>query len=333
MAWMKSNAFTWLMIVACLTLPPAWGAAGQDVSAESQPTDEPTSAPITMPTTAPAASEDDAVSLRLLLPLLAVGTVLLIGWCVRRVQSPGPLYLADAPPRPNRLSSWHVLGVFIAFVLLQPILGLTMQLTGLPVRDNVTMQTLAAMLSQVGWLAAALFVAGRTFPFGLRGLGLDARHWPADAGRAVFTLLAVLPVVIVTLIASTLLVQWAVQQGLLKEEDVRLNVMLERLRTVNALGKTMIVISAVVLAPLAEEIFFRGLLQSMLRNVMKPWPAILVASGLFALVHFSAIRDVIPLLPLSVVLGYTYERTGRLITPILIHALFNAVMLATFLAG
>ena len=45
--------------------------------------------------------------------------------------------------------------------------------------------------------------------------------------------------------------------------------------------------SAVVVAPMAEEVFFRGLLQTFLVNVLRNrWTAIAVASTLFAAVHF-----------------------------------------------
>ena len=317
---MKSNAFILLMVVVTLSLLFAGIAMAQDMSSASQPTTAPAVA-----TDSPAATRDG--ELRILLPLLAVGMVLLIVWIVRRAKSPGSLSLRDAPPRPNRLTPLHVFGPFAVFFLL------TLPATLPSVRNYEYGELLVTLLSQVGWVAATLLTVAWTFPHGLRGLGLTLHHGRSDTARAVVTLLAVLPVVVGVLLLSGLLVEWAIHHGLMAPESNRRNVMLDRLQTVGALGKALIVISAVVLAPLAEELFFRGLLQSTLRNYLPPWGAIVVSSVLFALVHIAAIRDVLPLLPLAVVLGYAYERHGRLTGPIVIHALFNAIMLTAALTA
>jgi uncharacterized protein len=44
---------------------------------------------------------------------------------------------------------------------------------------------------------------------------------------------------------------------------------------------------AVVLAPIVEEVFFRGLLQRSLETVLPPWAAVAVAAVLFGLAHVS----------------------------------------------
>jgi hypothetical protein len=83
-----------------------------------------------------------------------------------------------------------------------------------------------------------------------------------------------------------------------------------------------------VTTPIWEEVVFRGLLQSALRGrIGGPWPAIAVSAGLFTMVHNQP--QALPALAvLAVVLGYNYERTGRLLAPMLTHALFNAIFIA-----
>ncbi len=81
---------------------------------------------------------------------------------------------------------------------------------------------------------------------------------------------------------------------------------------------------AAVIAPVAEEFFFRGMLQTVLLNTFKSrWAAIMVASAVFAAIHFSQPHAIPALFVLAVIMGYAYERTGSLIPPIAIHALFN----------
>ncbi len=81
---------------------------------------------------------------------------------------------------------------------------------------------------------------------------------------------------------------------------------------------------AVVIAPIAEECFFRGLLQTVLSNLFGGrWTAIIVTAVAFALMHSDQRHAVPPLAALAVILGYAYERHGSLLVPILLHAAFN----------
>ena len=85
-----------------------------------------------------------------------------------------------------------------------------------------------------------------------------------------------------------------------------------------------IVVAATVVAPMGEELFFRGLLFGWLRSRWR-WPsAALAAAILFALAHASWAL----LAPLALVgfgLCWLYERSGSLWPPVLAHATVNAV--------
>jgi membrane protease YdiL (CAAX protease family) len=86
----------------------------------------------------------------------------------------------------------------------------------------------------------------------------------------------------------------------------------------------------VTVVPMLEELMYRGLLQGALRHVGLPvWPAIGVASVLFAAMHLgnTSPAAVVLLFVLSLGFGWAYERTGRLIAPIAMHGLFNLVNL------
>ena len=87
-------------------------------------------------------------------------------------------------------------------------------------------------------------------------------------------------------------------------------------------------IGLVVAAPLVEEVVFRGFLYTGLRSKMRFWPALLITSLFFGLVHgeffpsfnFTA---VIVTFFLSFFLVYVKERTNSLTAPIVIHAMNN----------
>jgi membrane protease YdiL (CAAX protease family) len=61
------------------------------------------------------------------------------------------------------------------------------------------------------------------------------------------------------------------------------------------------------------------------------YQSILVSSILFAAVHGSVWPTPVPLLPLGLCLGYLAFRTGSLVAPVTLHALFNAVACLTVL--
>lgn len=82
-----------------------------------------------------------------------------------------------------------------------------------------------------------------------------------------------------------------------------------------------------VIAPIAEEVFFRGYFYGALRNWRGPWLAALLTGLLFGGVHAGG-TDVVFLVPLAV-LGFMLcvlrERTGSLLPCIALHAVNNAL--------
>jgi membrane protease YdiL (CAAX protease family) len=83
---------------------------------------------------------------------------------------------------------------------------------------------------------------------------------------------------------------------------------------------------AVVIAPVAEEFIFRGVLFPFIRQLGLPRTAWLGVSALFALIHFDA-GTFVPLFALALALTWLYEFTDNLLAPITAHALFNATNL------
>ncbi len=80
----------------------------------------------------------------------------------------------------------------------------------------------------------------------------------------------------------------------------------------------------IVVAPVAEELFFRGFLFRVLRTRMAFWLAAAIDGVLFGLVHGALV--IVPILAfLGFILCWTYERSGTLFVPIALHALNNTL--------
>lgn len=87
-----------------------------------------------------------------------------------------------------------------------------------------------------------------------------------------------------------------------------------------------LVVFALVIAPVAEEFIFRGVLFPFVRQLGRPMLAWLGVSLLFALIHVNA-PTLLPLVVLALVFTWLYEKTGCLLAPIAAHSLFNAANL------
>ena len=85
--------------------------------------------------------------------------------------------------------------------------------------------------------------------------------------------------------------------------------------------------TAVVLAPVAEEALFRGVLYTTLKQRGYPLGALFGNAALFAAIHVN-LAAFLPLLLLALVFTWLYERTGNLLAPIVAHMVFNAVNFA-----
>jgi uncharacterized protein len=83
---------------------------------------------------------------------------------------------------------------------------------------------------------------------------------------------------------------------------------------------------AVVIAPVAEEFIFRGILFPFIKQLGWPKLAWIGVSFLFALIHVNA-PTFLPLFVFALGLTWLYERTDRMIAPILAHSLFNGANL------
>ncbi|MCB1226533.1 MAG: CPBP family intramembrane metalloprotease [Verrucomicrobiales bacterium] len=92
------------------------------------------------------------------------------------------------------------------------------------------------------------------------------------------------------------------------------------------LVRGMMVLLAVVVAPLVEETLFRGFIYGVIKRFTDGWFAAGVSSLLFALAHFH-LGSALPLFVLALGFTLAYERTGSLLVPMAMHALFNTTTL------
>lgn len=89
-------------------------------------------------------------------------------------------------------------------------------------------------------------------------------------------------------------------------------------------GMFWLIVGVCILAPIAEELLFRGIIFGELRRVMPDGWAVLLQGVLFAFYHLQPIQISYVIIP-GVLLGLTYLWSGSIYVPIGMHILYNLI--------
>jgi membrane protease YdiL (CAAX protease family) len=225
------------------------------------------------------------------------------------------------------------LGAFVVFFCLMvgADVGRVVAIRLAPQGDRAQ-DAIISLVSQAGAAVVGLLILARLRmePWGRRA-GLEVRPRARDLLASIGGLALSYPLVQAAAVISVL--GTYVITG--KKPDVLAHEKLRELHE-NPCGAASagVIVAAVVLAPIVEEILFRVLIQSFAsRLIGKAWPAILLSAALFGAAHVGAsdLHSLVPLAVFGVCLGAAYERTGRMWVNVGMHALFNAINIAVTL--
>lgn len=87
------------------------------------------------------------------------------------------------------------------------------------------------------------------------------------------------------------------------------------------------------LAGLGEELLFRGVIQEALVDYFSPWPALVIASILFGLVHFLTFTYAVFAALFGFYLGWLLLDHDNLSVPIIVHGLYDFIALVYLTRG
>ena len=208
------------------------------------------------------------------------------------------------------------LGLFFIIYALQPQDSVTGGGGGGAANDSSLIISMAFNLIMCVGLLLYLFQVRGLNPAEL--FGLEHLHW-----RSMIRVVAVFTVIILISVnlISSLSVSWLqdVWPNLEPQETVK------AFKESSSMGfKFLVVIAAVVIAPLAEETLFRGFVYGVLKRYTDAPFAALSSSMMFAIIHMH-VGSLLPLCMLAVLFCLAYEITGCLLVPMLLHAIFNSV--------
>jgi membrane protease YdiL (CAAX protease family) len=84
----------------------------------------------------------------------------------------------------------------------------------------------------------------------------------------------------------------------------------------------LLLVTALILAPIGEESLIRGIAYPALRRHWPPLASAFVTASVFAILHGNLVQIVLTV-PLGILLAFVYEATQRLWQVVLMHVLFN----------
>jgi hypothetical protein len=267
--------------------------------------------------------------------ILCLAGLILFGiWLLKT--SCGRNALADSRPRRNNMPLYlPFIPLFIWFGATSLAVIIAPKLVGdLQGWQSAFLDNLVLSAGAIAAMVVIIVLARVSFVRRLKGFGMNVKTIHKDFLAAFVNLLAVWPIVMAAIILTMFFGKLIYGQGF----EVQQHEELELITAYPQLPlRILIVVLAVVIAPLLEEMLFRGLFQTAIRSIIEirnlngAWPSILISSTLFAMVHANA-GHWPALFVLAVCLGYAYEKSGSLFRPIFIHSFFNAATIIAVLS-
>jgi len=191
------------------------------------------------------------------------------------------------------------------------------------------MAVLAVLLLQLP-LLATFYGLRRFYPehFAGRLNCQSLRFWQA-AAQALPLFIRYLPIIWIASFAWSGLLTVLQQRGVIEEFPPQ---ELIKLFTTGGdpTAMALLVVFAVVLAPIVEEIIFRGGIYRFLKSQTTILPAQIISGTFFAVMHGN-LMSFLPLVIVGILLARVYERSGNIIVSMLFHACFNAFSLLMLL--
>jgi membrane protease YdiL (CAAX protease family) len=214
----------------------------------------------------------------------------------------------------------RLMALLALVVALLPFVRISLIVWGILAFDDTRLWMVLTMVVLDGLLLFLVWGFAATKPVPLSAaLGLSWRRAASAITQGLVGYLSVFPWIVGLLWMIVMVCQ---QLGIEPPAEPIQELLFEEQRSV-MVGFTVVL--ACLVGPVAEEVFFRGVLFTTLRRRLSRGMAVLISGALFAAIHTNAIGFV-PILILGCLLADLYERTGSLFSPIAVHVLHNTLL-------
>ncbi len=230
-----------------------------------------------------------------------------------------------------RLSEWSVRWTdfgLIFWLMFFPVFILQLLLSqffGPPEAEDSEGQTwrivVAGLAMQLGLISVYGYIRRTQPQLFLEKINCRPLPLTRAAPTALFVFLASFPAVALTSYYWQILLTFLQNSGIDFTTQPQ-NVVVSMRNAQSPLTMILMALLAVVGAPIVEELIFRGSLYRFLKFRIRRAAAALISAGAFATIHFN-LTSFFPLIVLGIFLCLSYEISGNLKVPILMHAIFN----------
>jgi len=208
--------------------------------------------------------------------------------------------------------SWKISSITIIMTIILMFVCLSFLV---PIKDSITFQMLSFCL--FGLIISTLILwinyKKEKLSFGLSIKNLKYVIW-----TPLIYLITIILLLFVGLLNQYLLTNFFDVE--IKPQDI-----LEKFKELeNSFEISIFVIGSAVIAPIYEELLFRGIIFPKLIQKTNFTIALLLSSLIFAVLHFH-LSALLPLFVLSIILSITYLYTSTIWASISLHALFNLI--------
>jgi len=225
----------------------------------------------------------------------------------------------------NWETTWQVLvvGFFFFGQILLPLLiaGFGVNPTGWAIRGKALYVLVTYILMTAGGLTVLYFSIRDYFPLPEDWFRIKGNNW---LSWGIGGYLTAIPLVVVVSILNQQI--WQGQGG-------SNPLLFLAVQAQDPVALLIFFTTAAILAPVFEEMIFRGFLLPSLTRYFPVWAAILLSSLLFSVAHLS-LSEVLPLTVLGLVLGIVYTRSRNILASIIVHSLWNSgTLLSLYILG
>ncbi len=187
-------------------------------------------------------------------------------------------------------------------------------------RDYIVFNLLNSFALDITILVLILYWLKRYFKQGLVALGVGFKKISYSLKIALLSYLSFMPLLFIITVLS--LAFFGKHEKASSPQLMFFFLIFEK----NPVILTLTSLFVVFIGPFVEELFFRGLLYTVLKKSIGGLQALLVSSLLFAFLHMN-IMGFFPILALAFLFTYLYEKTGSLWSSIFVHILHNGFIL------
>lgn len=234
-----------------------------------------------------------------------------------------------APERPA--ATWRWWEAILVYLVIAILLG---SLVALPlfllIRSRGLADLTASAAIAVTNVALLVLWLHRFHPLWRRIIGFPRRVWPEVRAGIAFGAIVYPTIVIGVGILVSLLLEAIAGQDVSAPRQIPAHL--------SAVGVAVSIAYAVVIAPIHEELFFRGILFRSLRDRYGFGMGAVGSGAAFGLIHYvpgpwySSLLLISVMVVTGMALAYLYERRGNIVASVVAHATFNVIGLSFIFA-